>query len=579
MKNLNITSSIRRKLLFVLLGVCFILGIFMSYVAYNNINTMLFIQRLQNASEGITFTENLLFSSDINPLSDIFQMQEPSKEYARIEELILEQISPTKLDRLTVYRPEPDGTQTLLFDIQFKLLRDEEDYKWEFVAGKNVSIYDAGEIIVEKEEEDASDNPLTPQPQYRGYSPDSFNNPLLVHDSYVFVQAKFFREDVIIKAVIYRASIEEALWSGVSSLLLSTWGGLAVVTLVTVVVAQRIIARPINRLTGNVIHYQHGDGSRIFFEDVKTNDEIEILSGAFGSMVDNIEAYIKKVEELCETYYKFVPVQFLEYLGKQEISDIELGDAKTMNFAILFCDIRGFSQKSEQMSAVENFGFVNRVFGVAGPIIRKYDGFIDKYIGDSVMALFPDIGQSVSAGIELYTALTQAEDTCVTFDGEPINIGVGIHSGTTMIGIVGEHMRLSGTVISDTVNLASRLEGITKHYKTGMIISSEVANNLPDRGSEMRWLGVVKAVGLSKPCGVYEVLKCLPPSVQQKRLETKTIFERSLHDFHAGNIAEASLGFAEVIARDPEDTAARIYAEYIASPECMSYSYIAFSEK
>jgi hypothetical protein len=148
-----------------------------------------------------------------------------------------------------------------------------------------------------------------------------------------------------------------------------------------------------------------------------------------------------------------------------------------------------------------------------------------------------------------------------------------------MIGIVGEHMRLSGTVISDTVNLASRLEGITKHYKTGMVISSEVAKELADHGCEMRWLGMVKAAGLAKPCGVYEVLECLLPHAKQKRLDTKTIFESSLHDFHAGNVADASAGLAEVMASDPGDTAARLYAEYIASQDCMSHSYIAFSAK
>ncbi|MDL2216907.1 adenylate/guanylate cyclase domain-containing protein, partial [Desulfovibrio sp. OttesenSCG-928-M14] len=249
------------------------------------------------------------------------------------------------------------------------------------------------------------------------------------------------------------------------------------------------------------------------------------------------------------------------------------------NFGVLFCDIRGFSQKSETMSAVENFSFVNQVFGVAGPIIREYDGFIDKYIGDAVMALFPDVTRSVRAGIKLYNALTQDEATRILFDGEPIAVGVGIHTGTTMIGIVGEHMRLSGTVISDTVNLASRLEGITKYYKTGMVISKDVAEQLSASDYTLRWLGAVKAAGLRKSCEIYEVLECLPPDVLQKRLETRSLFERSLHDFHAGNVAQALAGFSQVLAQDAADTAARMYAEYIASAECTTHSYIAFSDK
>jgi hypothetical protein len=112
-----------------------------------------------------------------------------------------------------------------------------------------------------------------------------------------------------------------------------------------------------------------------------------------------------------------------------------------------------------------------------------------------------------------------------------------------------------------------------------MIISDDVVKKLPGRGHEIRWLGAVKAAGLTKPCEIYEVLDCLLPNAKQKRLETKTIFERSLRDFHAGNIADASAGLAEIMANDPEDTAARIYAEYIVSPECKLHSYIAFSEK
>ena len=576
MNNPGKKSSIRKKLLCVLLGVSCILGIFMSYMSYETLNTMYFLQRVKAVEEVIDRVFLMCATSKIHPLSSILRMQEPSDEYDKLEYALMTQFGSVKVDRLTVYRPEPDGTQTLLFDIDYARGRTAtEAIEPEFVAGKNVNIYASDEIVLEREGAEAYDDSW----HDLGYAPGRFDNLFSGHDTYVFGRVKFLKEDVLIKAVIYRSSIEDALWSGTSHVLISIWGALAALTLVIVTVAQRIIARPIRKLTGNVTRYKHGDGSRIFFEDVRTNDEIETLSGAFGNMVDDIEAYIKRVEELCETYYKFVPVQFLQYLGKQEISDIELGDAQTMHFAVLFCDIRGFSQKSEQMSAVENFRFVNRIFGVAGPLIRKYDGFIDKYIGDAVMALFPDVSQAVSAGIELYTALVQNEETCVTFHGEPINIGIGIHSGTTMIGIVGEHMRLSGTVISDTVNLASRLEGITKHYKTGMVVSSDVAENLPDRGRELRWLGLVKAAGLSKPCGVYEVLACLPPDARQKRLATRTRFEKSLHDFHAGKVAEASAGFAEVLASDPEDTAARMYAEYITSPQCLSCAYIAFSEK
>ena len=104
------------------------------------------------------------------------------------------------------------------------------------------------------------------------------------------------------------------------------------------------------------------------------------------------------------------------------------------------------------MTAKENFEFVNIIYGTAGPIVRRHNGFVDKYIGDAVMALFENADDAVACGIELYKEIVLDPKTSEAIGIGDINIGIGIHSGMARIGIVGEDERLSGTVISDTVN-------------------------------------------------------------------------------------------------------------------------------
>ena len=103
-----------------------------------------------------------------------------------------------------------------------------------------------------------------------------------------------------------------------------------------------------------------------------------------------------------EANARFVPRQFLEYLGKESIADIQLGDQVQKEMAVLFTDIRDFTSISEQMTPKENFNFLNNYLGYMEPVIRNNNGFVDKYIGDSIMALFPDNTEdAINAAIEM----------------------------------------------------------------------------------------------------------------------------------------------------------------------------------
>ena len=241
-----------------------------------------------------------------------------------------------------------------------------------------------------------------------------------------------------------------------------------------------------------------------------------------------------------------------------------MGDASSRELTVLFCDIRSFSINSEIMTAKENFAFVNTIYGKAGPIIREHNGFVDKYIGDAVMALFEKPDDAVKCGIELYRAIVLDPNTAAELKVSEINIGIGIHTGMAMIGIVGESERLSGTVISDTVNLSSRLESLTKQYKTAILVSKDTIDRLSDPDAlALRYLGMIQVAGVNEVKGVYEVLDCLQDDVKKTRTENSSEFREAMRLFQLGRREDAMNALEKLEAEGRADYISEMYLEYI----------------
>ena len=183
------------------------------------------------------------------------------------------------------------------------------------------------------------------------------------------------------------------------------------------------------------------------------------------------------LEELNNAYVRFVPKAFLDQLEKKEITCVELGDYKSSHISILFSDIRSFTSIAEKMTADETFVFINEYLAELGPVVRKNNGFIDKYIGDAIMAIFTTADDAVKAGTDMFLALERFNAERCT---EDITIGVGIHTGEVMLGTIGEKSRMEGTVIGDVVNLAARLEDLTKDYSSALLISEQTKKELTE---------------------------------------------------------------------------------------------------
>jgi len=273
----------------------------------------------------------------------------------------------------------------------------------------------------------------------------------------------------------------------------------------------------------------------------------------------------KKLARLNTAYERFVPSEFLNLLGQQSITQVQLGDQKRYDMSILFADIRSFTQLSEQMTPQENFNFINGYLKRVSPIIRHHNGFIDKYMGDGLMALFPDnASDAIQAGIAIQQQLAHYNEERLQKERVPIKVGIGIHHGSVMLGTVGEKERMESTVISDAVNIASRLERLSKDYNARLIISQATLATLsqPDLFTH-RLLHNVKLKGKSNSIMAVEILDADPSSIIEQKLKTINLYRKAHTHFYEKEYTLAKENFQAVLAINPIDNVVKIFLEEI----------------
>ena len=265
---------------------------------------------------------------------------------------------------------------------------------------------------------------------------------------------------------------------------------------------------------------------------------------------------------LTEAYQRFVPKQLLTILNKDSILDVQLGDQVQKEMSILFSDIRSFTSLSESMSPEENFRFVNKYLSKMGPIVRDNHGYIDKYIGDSIMALFDRSPEdAVHTSVKMLDALRLYNKERIQEGNNPILIGIGVNTGKMMLGTLGESDRMEGSVISDAVNLAARLEGLTKLYKTPLLLSEETLLKIGNSIFDTRLIDKVAVKGKENHVMVYEVLNGESSYLRDAKISTLPKFKKGFELYQNQQFENALELFRTCIEKVPEDGVAELYIE------------------
>ncbi|MBF0381981.1 MAG: adenylate/guanylate cyclase domain-containing response regulator [Magnetococcales bacterium] len=275
-----------------------------------------------------------------------------------------------------------------------------------------------------------------------------------------------------------------------------------------------------------------------------------------------IEENTKQLKIFSDAAYQFVPVEFLQRLKKDSLIDIRLGDFIQMPMSILFCDIRSFTTLSETMTPRENFNFLNSYLHKMEPVIQQHNGFIDKYLGDGIMALFDNADHATKASLAMIKELEVFNKEQKEKGLIPIDIGCGVNSGVVALGTVGGYKRMDGTVISNAVNLAARVESLTKAYGVNILISESTYLQLTDEQRKYsRFLDMVSVKGKNQLTNIFEVFSADEESIRDKKYQSRNVVSGALMAIHSGDFLEAKQTLLQCLKENPGDLTLQIFLD------------------
>jgi len=267
------------------------------------------------------------------------------------------------------------------------------------------------------------------------------------------------------------------------------------------------------------------------------------------------------LNRIFEVTGRFIPNEFIKSLGKERITDVLLGDHVHMDVTVFFSDIRDYTTLSEQMTPKENFDFINAYNGRIGPIVKENNGFINQFLGDAVMALFPKSPEDgLKSTVKIQKELAKYNEIRKKKGRQLLRTGMGIHTGPLIMGIIGDDKRMDAAIISDTVNTASRVESLSKHYHANILLSEASINGLRNpEHFNFRFLGKVQVKGKNKMLKIFECFDGDDPSIIDKKSETMKAFNTGMELYFNKQFAEASLAFKQVLSKHAEDPIAKLF--------------------
>jgi adenylate cyclase len=268
-------------------------------------------------------------------------------------------------------------------------------------------------------------------------------------------------------------------------------------------------------------------------------------------------------ERFNRTYEKFVPKKFLESLTSNVNQDFILGANSEKELTIQFTQIQDFWKIVRGIPSENIYKFINSYLTRVSPSIQSNNGIIDKFIDNTILSLFPESpDDAVKAAIELQWEIEVYNIHRKKTGYTPIQCGCGMHYGSTRIGIIGDDSRQELTVISDTVNLASRIQGLTEKYGARILISlPSLYNCLSINEINYRMLDMVRVKGKSVHISIGEILIPRIDLLSDLKIATKFDFEEGIFSYIKADFALAKEKFEKVIKINPNDKAANMYFE------------------
>lgn len=312
-------------------------------------------------------------------------------------------------------------------------------------------------------------------------------------------------------------------------------------------------------LSGNIAIWHYANLSLPLSSGVLMIMGLFVLDILYGYFVES-----RTKRQITHLFGKYVPAELVEEMSNHPDQLVSM-EGESREMTILFSDVRGFTTISEGLDPKELSLLMNAFLTPLSGVIYKHHGKVDKYMGDCIMAFWgapkPEIDHARNAilsGIEMLRTLQSLQPDFKKRGWPEIHVGVGINTGTVSVGNMGSEMRVAYTVMGDAVNLASRLEGITKQYGVGIIVGENTKNAVPD--FVYRELDQVQVKGKDKPVTIYEPLG-LNGEVDKAVLEELELFHDARKLYLKQDWDKLEMQLHDLQQLNPECKLYHVYAE------------------
>ena len=263
----------------------------------------------------------------------------------------------------------------------------------------------------------------------------------------------------------------------------------------------------------------------------------------------------KKLNKKDVMYQKFIAKDYLKFFGKK-IDELEIGDSIQTKLSVLFCDMRNSYFSSETLSLKDNFDLIKDFLELVSTNIKKNGGFVDKFLGDGVLAIFESEDDAITCACAIAKQLDYKN--LVSIGKEPIKFGLSLNSGMCVIGVVGTEKQKQFSVVSDVVNLCSRLEHLNKIFGTRVLFTKSFLSNLKSP-AKSRYVGTIEFDDLTSKIPLFESLDAYADAQKLPLSKTLQEFESGVRFFEKGDYVKAKQYFSFCVKNNSADVLAKYY--------------------
>ena len=328
---------------------------------------------------------------------------------------------------------------------------------------------------------------------------------------------------------------------------------LAIVYLFILAITFMIATRPIKKIEAVTKRLAYGEvKDKINIGGTKQFQEIE---SSLKKINENYKIKDEVIKQTSIEYEKFVPKKLIKFLGKKSIIELEVGSQVKKTATMLYCNIKSGGVVSKTLSLEDNFNYVNSYLNVVTPIIRKFGGFVDKYLENGLLSVFISPQSAITCAINISRAIKQKN---LSEDMPKLEVGLIVHTDEIIFGVVGDDQRKAPTIVTNSMELFSKLDEINETFGSIMLVTKNTLNTLPTTFKlAYRYIGEVDIEGTEQ--SVFECLEVFARQKREKLYKHHLEFENGVRAYQKGNFEQAKQIFEKVYRQEKDDKPCYVY--------------------